>query len=306
MSLSGPQVDMDHSSSGNNPSVQVVHRPHCSPGRRTCRLSVLGCTYEGTQDDLERHETLESHMNFILTYTEKANGSMETLRQALTESTQQNLELQSSLNAIKEQMTDMLREQHNLQEQVRVLASRMHDGQQECQRMAESVDVRLEEMLSRSWPQGKFVWYIKPFSVLRRQQENGEIARVVSAPFYTAVPGYKLRLMADLNGYGEGRGSHLSLFLQVMQGKFDCVLDWPCKYEHVLRVVDQTGRGMHLDRQHSFRSIPSKSKHLMGRPVNECNVPIGFHTMAPLSELHNERSGFLRNDTLVIVYRFRI
>lgn len=245
-------------------------------------------------------------MNFILTYTEKANGSMETLRQALTESTQQNLELQSSLNAIKEQMTNMLREQHILQEQVRLLASRVHDGQLECRRSSENMDVRLEEMLSRSWSQGKFVWYIKPYSVLRRQQENGEIARVVSAPFYTAAPGYKLRLMADLNGYGEGRGSHLSLFLQVMQGKFDCVLDWPCKYEHVLRVVDQTGRGLHVDRQQSFRSIPSRSKHLMGRPVTECNVPIGFHTMAPLSELHNERSGFLRNDTLVIVYRCRI
>lgn len=285
--------------------VQVVHRHQCSPGRRTCRLSVLGCTYEGTQEDLERHETLESHMNFILTYTEKANGSMETLRQALTESTHQNLELQSSLNAIKEQMTDMLREQQNLQEQLRILTARVHDGQEQCQRMAEGVDSRLEEMLSRSWPQGKFVWYIKPYSVLRRQQENGEIARVVSAPFYTGVPGYKLRLMADLNGYGEGRGSHLSLFLQVMQGKFDCVLDWPCKYEHVLRVVDQTGRGLHVDRQQSFRSIPSRSKHLMGRPVHECNVPIGFHTMAPLSELHNERAGFVRNDTLVIVYRCR-
>ncbi|XP_037504216.1 TNF receptor-associated factor 5 [Rhipicephalus sanguineus] len=306
MSLSGPQVDMDDSSSGNNPSVEVIHRPHCSPGKRTCRLSVLGCTYEGTQHDLEGHETLESHMNFILTYTEKANGSMETLRQALTESTQQNLELQSSLNAIKEQMTNMLREQHILQEQVRLLASRVHDSQLECRRSSENMDVRLEEMLSRSWSQGKFVWYIKPYSVLRRQQENGEIARVVSAPFYTAAPGYKLRLMADLNGYGEGRGSHLSLFLQVMQGKFDCVLDWPCKYEHVLRVVDQTGRGLHVDRQQSFRSIPSRSKHLMGRPVTECNVPIGFHTMAPLSELHNERSGFLRNDTLVIVYRCRI
>nr|XP_037283918.1 TNF receptor-associated factor 2-like [Rhipicephalus microplus] len=214
MSLRGTQVDMDDSSSGNNPSVQVIHRSHCSPGKRTCRLSVLGCTYEGTQDDLENHETLESHMNFILTYTEKANGAMDTLRQALTESTQQNLELQTSLNAIKEQMTNMLREQHLLQEQVRLLASRVHEGQLECRRSTESIDVRLEEMLSRSWSQGKFVWYIKPFSVLRRQQENGEIARVVSAPFYTAAPGYKLRLMADLNGYGEGRGSHLSLFLQ--------------------------------------------------------------------------------------------
>lgn len=295
---------MEDSLPGNNEGC--VHRTHCSPGRRKCRLSVLGCSYEGTQGDLECHETLESHMNFILTYTEKANGSMETLRQALSESMQQNLELQSSLNAIKEQMTAMRREQQSLQEQVGMLAARVEVGQQQYETMAEGVDARLDELLARSWSQGKFVWYIKPFSVLRRQQESGEIDRVVSAPFYTGVPGYKLRLMADLNGYGEGRGSHLSLFLQVMQGKFDCVLDWPCKHEHVLRVVDQSGRGLHVERQQSFRSIPSKSKHLMGRPLLEYNVPIGFHTMAPLDELNSERSRFVRNDTIVIVYRCRI
>ncbi|KAH7980451.1 hypothetical protein HPB49_016304 [Dermacentor silvarum] len=242
---------------------------------------------QGTQDDLERHETLESHMNFILTYTEKANGSMETLQQALTESTQQNLELQSSLNAIKEQMTDMLREQHNLQEQVRVLASRVHDGQQECQRMAVS---------GQTLPGSPYTFF---FFITREASNITQVPELC----YLDEP---VKTLCSLNKLFLGQFSTYCILLQVMQGKFDCVLDWPCKYEHVLRVVDQTGRGMHLDRQHSFRSIPSKSKHLMGRPVNECNVPIGFHTMAPLSELHNERSGFIRNDTLVIVYRCRI
>ncbi|CAN7990867.1 unnamed protein product, partial [Ixodes hexagonus] len=174
-----------------------------------------------------------------------------------------------------------------------------------------AVDVQLEEVISRSWTQGKFTWHIHPYSRLKLQQQNDNIARVVSPAFYTSVPGYKLRLMADLNGYGEGRGSHLSLFLQasrtpVMQGRFDSVMDWPCKNEHTLRVVDQTARGMHYDKLQLFRNIPAKNRHIMGRPFEECNVPIGFHTMIPLHDLENERNGYLRNDTVIIMYRCKI
>lgn len=81
----------------------------------------------------------------------------------------------------------------------------------------QAMDVQLEEALSRSWTHGKFLWRIQPYSRLKMQQMHEDIARVVSPSFYTGVPGYKLRLMADLNGYGEGLGTHLSLFLQVTQ-----------------------------------------------------------------------------------------
>ncbi|KAH9362955.1 hypothetical protein HPB48_014263 [Haemaphysalis longicornis] len=237
---------------------------------------------------------------------------METLRQALSESMQQNLELQSSLNAIKEQMTAMRREQQSLQEQVGMLAARVEVGQQQYETMAEGVDARLDELLARSWSQGKFVWYIKPFSVLRRQQESGEIDRVVSAPFYTGVPGYKLAAHGRPQRLRRGPRKPPLAFSPVVSTD---VLHGVCTFrtsdrtprtQHVLRVVDQSGRGLHVERQQSFRSIPSKSKHLMGRPLLECNVPIGFHTMAPLDELNSERSRFVRNDTIVIVYRCRI
>lgn len=277
-----------------------------STRRRTCRLSVVGCAFEGTHEELEQHETLESHMNFILSYTERANGSIRTVQEALAESHQEKLELQSGFNAIKEQMNLVLREHQVLKDQVRLLTSKLNEEQRHWQRISRAVDVQLEEAISRSWTQGKFMWRIHPYSRLKLQQQNEDIARVVSPAFYTGVPGYKLRLMADLNGYGEGRGSHLSLFLQIMQGKFDSVMDWPCKNEHMLRVVDQSARGMHYDKLQLFRNIPSKNKHIMGRPFEECNVPIGFHTMIGLQDLENERNGYLRNDTVIIMYRCKI
>lgn len=272
---------------------------------RTCRLSVLGCTYEGTHGELERHENLESHMNLILSYTEKANGSMQTLQETLAESNQANLELQSNFNTIKEQMSMLLRQQQSLEEQVQLLTSRVNESQRHWQRVS-AMDVQLEEALSRSWTHGKFLWRIQPYSRLKMQQMHEDIARVVSPSFYTGVPGYKLRLMADLNGYGEGLGTHLSLFLQVMQGRFDCVLDWPCKHEHTLRIVDQTGRNLHFDKVQPFRNIAVKNRHMMGRPSQECNVPIGFHTMIPIRDLENERNGYLRNDTIIIMYKCKM
>ena len=48
-----------------------------------------------------------------------------------------------------------------------------------------------------------------------------------SSPFYTHNRGYKFRLQVYPNGYGKGRGSHLSVYVQLMRGEYDNELEWP-------------------------------------------------------------------------------
>ena len=48
-----------------------------------------------------------------------------------------------------------------------------------------------------------------------------------SSPFYTHNRGYKFRLNVYLNGNGKGRGSHLSVYAQLMRGEYDNELEWP-------------------------------------------------------------------------------
>ena len=54
-----------------------------------------------------------------------------------------------------------------------------------------------------------------------------------SSPFYNHH-GYKFRLEVCPNGNGEGSGSHLSVFAQLMRGEYDNELEWP--FEGDIRV----------------------------------------------------------------------
>ena len=51
-----------------------------------------------------------------------------------------------------------------------------------------------------------------------------------SHPFYSSPGGYKLCLSVYANGYDDGKGTHISVFVYLMKGKNDYKLQWP--FEH--------------------------------------------------------------------------
>ena len=48
-------------------------------------------------------------------------------------------------------------------------------------------------------------------------------------PFYTYAHGYKLSLQVVPNGHGNAKGTHVSVFLFLMEGEFDKDLQWPLR-----------------------------------------------------------------------------
>ncbi len=69
----------------------------------------------------------------------------------------------------------------------------------------------------------------KPCTVIMRgfDQKKRHSTEWKRAPFYTKPEGYKMCLSVDANGYGEGHGSHVSVFLHLMWGEYDYNLEWP-------------------------------------------------------------------------------
>ena len=58
----------------------------------------------------------------------------------------------------------------------------------------------------------------------KRKQFNNEY---YSPPFTTSPQGYRLCLNVSANGYGSGKGSHLSIYAFIMKGQHDDRLQWP-------------------------------------------------------------------------------
>ena len=59
------------------------------------------------------------------------------------------------------------------------------------------------------------------------QQCKEENRTKTSPPFYSNPKGYKMRLEIHPNGFGTGQNTHLSLFVFIMRGEFDDMLQWP-------------------------------------------------------------------------------
>ena len=63
--------------------------------------------------------------------------------------------------------------------------------------------------------------------------------------FYTHPRGYKMCLRVDANGNGDGKNSHVSVFLYMMQGEYDECLKWPFRGNIVVQLLDQVGNDDH-------------------------------------------------------------
>ena len=49
----------------------------------------------------------------------------------------------------------------------------------------------------------------------------------MSPSFYSHPRGYKMCLAVHANGYGDGEGTHVSVFVYIRRGEYDNILRWP-------------------------------------------------------------------------------
>ncbi len=72
-------------------------------------------------------------------------------------------------------------------------------------------------------------------------KENNEVLCKVwySPPVYTHRQGYKICLRVEANGWGDGEGTHVSVFVHFMRGEFDDSLKWPFRGAISYQLLDQ-------------------------------------------------------------------
>ncbi|KAG7492903.1 hypothetical protein MATL_G00019810 [Megalops atlanticus] len=151
---------------------------------------------------------------------------------------------------------------------------------------------RFQELESTSY-NGKLIWKIREY-----QKKKKEVTPfLISVPFYTGRSGYKLCARAYLNGDGQGRGTHLSVYVVLMRGDFDSLLPWPFQQSVTLTVLDQSGA--RNDITGSFKpDLTSDSFH---RPTSEMNKATGFPCFISHADLEAPKNAaFVKDDTLFI------
>jgi len=159
----------------------------------------------------------------------------------------------------------------------------------------------LTEVTARVWC-GKFIWRISGFEKLFNQSKSGDVPAIHSLPFYTGIPGYKMCLRVNLNGIDSGVGTHVSMFVHLMMGEFDSIIDWPFPGTITLTVMDQIAENP----EHIRETLAARSSlQAFLRPkTNRNHKGYGYVEMVPHQTLRTRN--YIREDTMVVRVDFRM
>lgn len=157
---------------------------------------------------------------------------------------------------------------------------------------------RLEEHVHKfnepSRSDGVLLWKIDNFKQKKETAQSVGTCTYLQSPcFYTGRRGYKLCARIYLNGDGMGKGSDISLFLVIMKGEYDNLLDWPFKYNVTLMILDQK-----CVPEHVIYTIRPDQSSSFQKPKREMNVASGCPQFLPLTELNN--SGYVKDDVMFV------
>jgi hypothetical protein len=124
------------------------------------------------------------------------------------------------------------------------------------------------------------------FTVHNFEKKKLDNSRWWSAPFYTHPQGYKMVLRVDAGGWGEGKGTHVSLAVYMKEGEFDQTLKWPFRGTVSVQVLSQV---KHETTEKCFSFLTqSKEKAMKG---------VGSATFVSHSDLASKH--YLKDDSLV-------
>lgn len=86
------------------------------------------------------------------------------------------------------------------------------------------------------------------YSVVGFKERMKNDDTLITDPFYTHPSGYKMCLVIHFNGYGEGKGTHISVFVKILLGEFDEILEWPFSGRIVIQLLNQRKDKLHHTR----------------------------------------------------------
>ena len=124
-----------------------------------------------------------------------------------------------------------------------------------------------------------------------------------SPPFYTKPGGYKLYLRVYANGTGDGAGTHVSVFVYILKGEHDDILQWPFKGTIVVQLLNQKNNKCHLARKLLYDSSTAEVGQRVTSKEQSFNKGWGYNKFLSHIELETviPTRQYVKNDS--IIYR---
>ena len=111
-------------------------------------------------------------------------------------------------------------------------------------------------------------------------------------PFYTSPNGYHMALEVYVNGCGDDKGTHVSVFLVILEGKYDAELKWPFVGDVKIMLLNQLEDENHHTETITFTAVDDMRPFYVPR-----GIPKFIANSALASDLVNNQK-YLKDDTL--------
>ena len=132
-----------------------------------------------------------------------------------------------------------------------------------------------------------------------QHKKNGDMWH--STPFYSGRQGYKMRLKVYANGFGSGKGTHVSVYVQIIPGEYDDTLTWPYTGTVIFEIINWKEDSNHVKIIVDFSKESAIADGCGKKPTGEkSNIGRGHREALPHDELYDSENQYIHNDTLYI------
>ena len=136
-----------------------------------------------------------------------------------------------------------------------------------CFRVARVTDVGQETQLERQCRAIESRVCVPPleFTMTDFEQQKAEGDCLCSPSFYTHPQGYRMCLDVYANGDGDGKGTHISVFVYLMRGEYDNHLKWPFRGNIAIQLLNQIKDQSHYEYTIHFTDSTPKGRVTTGK-----------------------------------------
>ena len=209
--------------------IEIERRNMSSHRQQDCPLELVECEfmYGGCETRLPRKDIPE-HLTTKVQYhlslvSRKCTQLIQQFPAELAQRLQEELRAKDAeLHEIRMKLKERESDIDRLKFQFRSLEEELDDVKSDCLSLKSTV-------------------FIPPFEFVMTdfRKHKREDVQWLSPPFYSHVGGYCLCVSVDANGSDEGKGTHASLYVNIMKGEYDEHLRWPFRGSIKVRLCNQ-------------------------------------------------------------------
>lgn len=139
-----------------------------------------------------------------------------------------------------------------------------------------------------------FTWIVDDFEGKVLSLKAKEVEFFESKPFYTSVPGYRMRLQFSVDSVNQ---THIGIYMALIQGKFDHLVSWPFTNRYDLIVVSKN------EPVYDDSVFPAKSesnKEIFMRPPVNNTDGWGYAEHTQIETILENKDSYLKDEALTI------